>query len=86
MEPVTRMILFMVSRCRKVMKSFSPHHWRAGMASVITMAKPLKIAPATKYGGKIVVCQPGTWATAKSNDTTECTLNTSGVASAASSR
>ena len=50
------------------------------------MAKPLKMAPATKYGGKIVVCQPGNWATAKSKLTTEWTLSTSGVASAASSR
>ncbi len=24
------------------------------------MANPPKIAPATKYGGKMVVCQPGT--------------------------
>ena len=35
------------------------------------MAKPEKMAPATKYGGKIVVCQPGSWETAKSKDTTE---------------
>ena len=34
------------------------------------MAKPLKMAPATKYGGKIVVCQPGSCATAKSKLTT----------------
>jgi hypothetical protein len=27
--------------------------------SVSTIAKPEKTAPATKYGGKIVVCQPG---------------------------
>jgi hypothetical protein len=26
---------------------------------VTTIAKPEKMAPATKYGGKIVVCQPG---------------------------
>ena len=32
---------------------------RAGIASVTTMANPEKIAPATKYGGKIVVCHPG---------------------------
>ena len=32
---------------------------RAGIISVSTMAKPEKIAPATKYGGKMVVCQPG---------------------------
>ena len=34
-----------------------------------TIAKPEKMAPATKYGGKIVVCQPGTTDVAKSNDT-----------------
>ena len=33
------------------------------------MANPLKMAPATKYGGKIVVCQPGTCEAAKSKDT-----------------
>ncbi len=33
------------------------------------MAKPEKIAPATKYGGKIVVCQPGITEVAKSKDT-----------------
>ena len=32
---------------------------RAGIISVSTIAKPEKMAPATKYGGKIVVCQPG---------------------------
>ena len=43
------------------------------------MAKPEKIAPATKYGGKIVVCQPGITEVAKSKDTIVCTDNTSGV-------
>src|ERR1700687_5395423 len=42
------------------------------------------MAPATKYGGKIVVCQPGTIATAKSQLTTVCTETTSGVARPAS--
>ncbi len=32
---------------------------RANSISVTTIANPLKMAPATKYGGKIVVCQPG---------------------------
>ena len=41
------------------------------------------MAPATKYGGKMVECQPGTMATAKSALTTLCTETTSGVASAA---
>ncbi len=44
------------------------------------------MAPATKYGGKIVSCQPGMLAMAKSNDTTECTESTSGVANAARNR
>ena len=47
------------------------------------MARPLKMAPATKYGGKRVLCQPGTRETPKSNPITECTLRTRGVASAA---
>ena len=32
---------------------------RTGTISVSTIAKPEKIAPATKNGGKIVECQPG---------------------------
>jgi len=39
---------FMFSRCRIVMMSFSPKNSRLGTTRVITMAKPLKIAPATK--------------------------------------
>src|SRR5688572_5862082 len=50
---------------------------------VNTIAKPEKIAPATKYGGKIVVCHPGITEVAKSNDTIVCTDNTSGVLSPA---
>ena len=52
---------------------------RNGINSVSTMPNPENTAPATKYGGKIVVCQPGNCDTAKSNDTIECTDNTSGV-------
>ncbi|MBW2448591.1 MAG: hypothetical protein JRG83_22120, partial [Deltaproteobacteria bacterium] len=44
---------------------------RTGINTVSTMAKPEKMAPATKYGAKIVACQPGTMAMAKSQDTTE---------------
>src|SRR3954470_21067335 len=47
--------------------------------NVCTIAKPENIAPATKYGGKIVVCQPGTTDVAKSKDTMVCTDNTNGV-------
>ena len=68
------------------MRSFRPKSSRAGTASVTTIAKPEKMAPATKYGGKIVVCQPGSCEVAKSNDTTECTERTSGVESAARRR
>ena len=50
------------------------------------MAKPEKIAPATKYGGKMVVCQPGITEVAKSIDTIVCTDNTSGVARPARTR
>ncbi len=42
------------------------------------MAKPEKIAPATKYGGKMVVCQPGITEVAKSKDTMVCTESTRG--------
>ena len=37
------------------------------------------MAPATKYGGKIVACQPGSTDTAKSKLTIVCTESTSGV-------
>src|SRR5690606_28803619 len=47
---------------------------------VFTIANPEKIAPATKYGWKIVVCHPGTIDVAKSKDTMVCTESTSGVA------
>src|SRR6201996_5972965 len=43
------------------------------------MANPEKIAPATKYGGKMVVCHPGSNEVAKSIDTMVCTESTSGV-------
>jgi hypothetical protein len=84
--PVAMITLHMLSMCRMVISSSRPNIFRAGIDSVSTIAKPEKIAPATKYGGKIVVCQPGRLDTAKSKDTTECTESTSGVARAASSR
>ena len=59
---------------------------RIGIIRVSTIPKPEKTAPATKYGGKIVVCHPGNWDTAKSNDTIECTESTSGVLRPASNR
>ncbi len=80
------MILFMFSRWRVVTSSRRPKNWRAGTTNVTTMAMPLKIAPATKYGGKIVVCHPGSCETAKSKLTTECTLKTNGVAKAANNK
>src|SRR5262245_7530430 len=56
---------------------------RIGISRLMTSATPEKIAPATKYGAKMVLCQPGTCAMAKSQDTTLCTDSTSGVAKAA---
>ena len=71
MEPVASVTLHMMSMCRIVMMSCSLNIERSGINSVSTMPKPEKIAPATKYGGKMVVCQPGTCDTAKSNETME---------------
>ena len=65
------------------MMSSSFSTFRSGISSDNTMPKPENTAPATKYGGKIVVCQPGTWETEKSMDTMECTESTSGVESPA---
>ena len=53
---------------------------------VFTIANPENTAPATKYGGKIVVCHPGTIEVAKSIDTIVCTESTSGVAKPASTK
>ena len=53
---------------------------RKTRSRVCTIAKPEKTAPETKYGGKIVVCHPGTMDVAKSIDTIECTEKTNGVA------
>ena len=61
-----------------------PSRKRPGIMSVRIMASPEKIAPATKYGAKIVLCQPGTTATAKSHETMLCTDTTSAVMSPAS--
>ena len=52
-DPVHQIQWFSVTRCSR------RNIFRMTMTSVATMANPLKIAPATKYGGKIVVCQPG---------------------------
>ena len=79
-EPVASMILHIAPMCSCLMMCWRLNRNRSGIRSVSTIAKPEKMAPATKYGGKIVVCQPGSWEVAKSNDTTECTENTSGVA------
>ena len=47
------------SRCASVMTWCSRSTRRAGSISMNTMASPEKMAPATKYGGKMVLCQPG---------------------------
>src|SRR5215471_15335621 len=73
------MTLFMFSMCLMVTTCLSPRNSRAGIIQVATIAKPENTAPATKYGGKIVVCQPGISDVAKSKDTIVCTDSTSGV-------
>ena len=69
MEPVRMITLFINSMCCIVMYCSSDNVFLATIISVNTIAKPEKIAPATKYGGKMVVCQPGTMDVAKSKDT-----------------
>ena len=80
------MTLARLSRCHGVMKPSRLSSRRIGISSVSTIATPDRIAPATKYGAKIVLCHPGSCAIAKSHDTTLCTEMTSGVARPASSR
>src|SRR5580698_11577157 len=83
---VSRITLARLSKCHSVNRSWMPSILRIGIKSVTTIATPEKIAPATKYGAKIVLCQPGNWATAKSHETTLWTERTSGVAKPAKSR
>ena len=80
MSDVRRTSFAMFSKWFSVMYASSPNAHRSGIMIVITRATPLKIAPATKYGAKIVECHPGTIERAKSHETTECTDSTSGVA------
>ena len=80
------MIFAILSMCCAVMTSCNLNMARHGNSNVRTMAKPPKIAPATKYGGKIVVCHVGKIVVAKSNDTTLCTERTRGVERPAKSR
>ena len=63
----------MVTRC------FNPYISRQTNMTVITIEKPEKTAPATKYGGKMVVCHPGMTEVAKSKETIVCTDRTNGV-------
>src|SRR5580698_760662 len=86
MEPVNTIILFIDSTCSIVMYCSRFISLRATIINVNTIAKPEKIAPATKYGGKMVVCQPGITEVAKSKDTIVCTESTSGVERPASTR
>jgi hypothetical protein len=50
-----------------------------GVSTLVPSRTRPKMASATKYGGKIVVCQPGSIDVAKSNQTVERTDKTSGV-------
>jgi hypothetical protein len=59
---------------------------RVIIIKVNTIAKPENIAPATKYGGKIVVCHPGITDVAKSKLTMVCTESTNGVERPASTK
>src|SRR5712691_3619054 len=77
------MTLAITSSWRMLMYCSSCITVRVTMSSVSTIPKPEKTAPATKYGGKIVACQPGSTDVAKSMLTIVWTEITSGVASPA---
>ncbi len=47
--------------------------------AMMSAAIPLKIAPATKYGPKMVECHIGTCAIEKSNETMVCTDTATGM-------
>ncbi len=48
MRPVARITFAMLSRWRRVTTCSNPNAFRAGIMRVSTIAKPLKMAPATK--------------------------------------
>ncbi len=64
--PVASNILFIFSRCPMVIMCCMLNAFLTMIKTVETIPNPEKIAPATKYGGKIVVCHPGITETAKS--------------------
>src|SRR4051812_44301330 len=76
--PVASMMRHIAWMCSCLMMCCRLNRNRSGSRSVSTIAKPEKMAPATKYGGKIVGCQPRNCEGAKANDTTEGTENTTG--------
>src|ERR1700730_15677356 len=86
MEPVKTITLFITSICSRVIYSSSFSTFLVTTSNVCTMANPEKMAPATKYGGKMVVCQPGTMDVAQSKDTMVCTDSISAVLSPANTR
>ena len=86
MVPVTKMTLFIDSICPIVMYCSSLKTFLVISINVCTIANPENTAPATKYGGKIVVCHPGITEVAKSKLTIVCTESTRGVANPASTR
>src|SRR5690554_1123541 len=79
-------MIFINSMCCMVIYSSKLTTFLMIINKVFTMANPEKTAPATKYGGKIVVCHPGITDVAKSNDTMVCTESTNGVANPANTR
>src|SRR6185295_15174288 len=83
-DPVSSMMHAMRSRCLTVMYECRRIADRATISSSVTIPNPENTAPATKYGGKSVVCQPGSSDVAKSMLTIEWTEITSGVARPAS--
>src|SRR5260370_20634554 len=68
---VSSTTLARLSKCHGVSRSSIPSSLRIGISSVMTIETPEKIAPATKYGAKILLSQPGLIALAKAHDTTE---------------
>ncbi len=68
-DPVIIITIFINSICCSVIYCSILHTFLIIISKVCTIAKPEKIAPATKYGGKIVVCHPGMTDVAKSKET-----------------
>ena len=73
-------ILASMAKCSVRMWACNLNPRRIPASRMMAIAMPEKMAPATKYGAKIVECQPGVTDIAKSHETTLWTDTAKGMA------